>query len=407
MTVAVAPAGPRERLARALLPGGSLLLLAAMLALVLASAGNTLGYDFEAYVGAARRLIGGDELYDLLVRAAGGFAIYLYPPPFALALSPLTLLPDVVARDIWILALALCLPVGAFLLPVRREVRWLVVALGALDWPFLYSVKLGQVGPLLFILFAAAWRWRNRPARLGVSIALGALVKVQPALAIVWAAVSGRWRAAWIALGFIAAVSAAATVFTGIGAWSDYVTLLARVSSAVATPHNCSPGAVLYQAGLPEAAAEAGQLVSTAAVAAAVVLIWRFGGAEAGLMGTIVASQLATPLLWDHYAMLLLVPTAWFLELGWKWAAVIPLLGWISLFDTAGAWPASASVPLVFFAVLALLLLEANREQRGSASRRHEQLDAARRRDGLAVLRAARLDVGRLAESATGRLRAR
>jgi len=345
-------------------PIGSLLLLAVMLALVLGSAGNTLGYDFEAYVGAARRLINGGQLYDPSVSAAGGFAIYLYPPPFALAVAPLTLLPDAVARGVWVIGMALCLPLGAALLPVRRDVRWLVVVLGALNWPFLYSVKLGQVGPLLFVLFAVAWRWRDRPISLGASTALGALVKVQPALLVAWAGVTGRWRAVGIALGVVAAAAAVATVFTGIGAWSDYVTLLARISSAAATPHNCSPGAVLYQAGLPEVAAEAGQLVSTAAVAVVVLLIWRFGGAEVGLMGTIVASQLVTPLLWDHYAMLLLLPTAWFLETGRKWAAVFPILGWISLFDSGGAWPASASVPLVFVAVLAMLLVEALREDR-------------------------------------------
>lgn len=364
MTAAESPARPRARLTDAIVPICSLLLLAAMLALVLGSAGKTLGYDFEAYAGAARRLINGERLYDPSVSAAGGFSIYLYPPPFALAVAPLTLLPDAVARGVWVLAMALCLPLGAALLPVRRDVRWLVVVLGALDWPFLYSVKLGQVGPLLFVLFAAAWRWRDRPISLGASIALGALVKVQPALLIAWAAVTGRWRAAGIGVGVVAAAAAAATVFTGIGAWFDYVTLLARISSAAATPHNCSPGAVLYQAGLPEAAAEAGQLASTAAVAVVVLLIWRRGGAEVGLMGTIVASQLVTPLLWDHYAMLLLLPTAWFLETGRKWVVLFPILGWVSLFDSTGAWPAAASVPLVFFGVLALLLLEAHREGR-------------------------------------------
>jgi len=364
MSAAESPARTRPRLADALMPVGSALLLAAMLALVLGSAGKTLGYDFEAYAGAARRLIDGERLYDPSVSAAGGFAIYLYPPPFALAVAPLTLMPDAVARGVWVLAMALCLPLGAALLPVRRDVRWLVVVLAALNWPFLYSVKLGQVGPLLFVLFAVAWRWRDRPISLGASIAVGGLVKIQPALIIAWAAVTGRWRAVGIAVGVIAATAAVVTVFTGIGVWFDYVTILGRISSAVATPHNCSPGAVLYQAGLPEAVAQAGQLASTAAVAVVVLLIWHYGRAEIGLMGAIVASQLLTPLLWDHYAMLLLLPTAWFLERGRKWAAVLPILGWISLFDSPGVWPASASVPLVFFAYLALLLFEAHRERR-------------------------------------------
>jgi Glycosyltransferase family 87 len=356
----------RLRLAGAVLPVGSLLLLAAMLALILSAAGNTLGYDFEAYAGAARRLINGERLYDAGASAAGGFGIYLYPPPFAIAIAPLLLLPDAVARWVWVLAMGCCLPLGANLMPVRRDVRWKIVCLGALSWPFLYSVKLGQVGPLLFVLFAVAWRWRDRATPLGISIALGALVKVQPAILVVWALAADRRRAAVMAVVTAVVVVAVSTVFTGIGTWIDYLALLGRVSSAVSTPHNCSPGAILYQAGFSEAVAGAGQWLASAAAAGTVLLLWRSGRAEVGLMGTIVASQLLTPLLWDHYAMLLLLPTAWLLQRGRTWAAVIPILGWIALFakDNSATWLAAASIPLTFFGVLALLLAEAYRERR-------------------------------------------
>jgi hypothetical protein len=367
MTAAESQTRYRLRLADVLVPVGSLLLLAAMVALVLGVAGKTFGYDFAAYSAAARRLVNGERLYDPAVSVAGGFAIYLYPPPFALAVAPLLLLPEAVARGVWVMAMALCLPLGASLLPTRRNVRWAVVCLGALSWPFLYSVKLGQVGPLLFVLFAMAWRWRDRATPLGASIAAGALVKVQPAMLVLWAAATGRWRAVGVAVGVAGATAAIVTVFTGIGVWTDYIALLGRVSSAVATPHNCSPGAALYQAGLPETVAGVGQWASMVVTAAAVLLIWRYGRSEVGLMGTIVASQLLTPLLWDHYAMLLLLPTAWLLERGRTWAALFPLLGWISLFDSNGAWPAIASIPLTFFGVLVVLLFEAYRERSSPA----------------------------------------
>ena len=43
-------------------------------------------------------------------------------------------------------------------------------------------------------------------------------------------------------------------------------------------------------------------------------------------MGTIrVASQFISPVLWDHYAVILLLPTAWLLNRGQWWAALIPL----------------------------------------------------------------------------------
>ena len=54
-----------------------------------------LGYDFEAYLRAASRVLDGQPLYDLSVNVAGGFAIFLYPPPFGLAFTPFAL----VSRD--------------------------------------------------------------------------------------------------------------------------------------------------------------------------------------------------------------------------------------------------------------------------------------------------------------------
>ena len=42
-------------------------------------------------------------------------------------------------------------------------------------------------------------------------------------------------------------------------------------------------------------------------------------------MVAVVATQLISPLLWDHYAVVLLVPTAWLLARGAWWALAIPL----------------------------------------------------------------------------------
>ena len=43
-------------------------------------------------------------------------------------------------------------------MPVSSRTQWLIVLLAGLSWPFLYAVKLGQVGPILYLLFAAGWR---------------------------------------------------------------------------------------------------------------------------------------------------------------------------------------------------------------------------------------------------------
>ena len=246
--------------------------------------------------------------------------------------------------------------------------RWLIVIVAALDWPLLYAVKLGQVEPILFLGFAAAWRWMDRPWAVGVATAVGALVKVQPALLGVWAVATGRWRAAAVAVGVGVAAAAAATLFTGPGAWATYADLVRGLGGTFSTDHNFAPGAVAHLAGASDGVAAAVQLASVGLAAAALLAALRWASPAASLQVTIVVSQLLSSPLRDHYAVLLLLPVAWLVSRGRTWAALIPLLGWIGLFafveDSTPNWQAAASIPLTFFGVLALLLAEAYRERR-------------------------------------------
>ena len=303
-------------------------------AAIIWSAGSTLGYDFQAYEGAARRLLAGERLYDPAVDVAGGFAIYLYPPPFALAIIPLAAFDSHVAVLAWTALLLAAFVAGVAILPVGRTVRWAILLLGALDWPFLYSIKLGQVGPILFLLFAIGWRVLDRPGHpcrprdrvvLGSSIGLGALIKVQPGLLVGWAILTARWRVAVVAIAVVLAGALIATVVAGAQPWFDYPALLGRVSSPITTPHNFTPGAIAWQAGASDVVAGAIQATTTVGALAAVVISARRTTAEASFLVAVVASQLISPLLWDHYAMLLLLPVAWLLEQRQWWAVAIPL----------------------------------------------------------------------------------
>jgi Glycosyltransferase family 87 len=238
---------------------------------------------------------------------------------------PFALLPASIAPAAWIAAMLVAFLVGAAVLPVRREVRWAIVLLGGLSWPLAYSLKLGQVGPLLFLIFAAGWRWLDRPGRLGALIALGTIVKVQPAILLVWAGLTRRWRAVGVALivGLVAALGA--TLLTGLATWTDYLELLRRVSAPVTTAHNFTPGAIAFQLGASEGVASAIQLATTVGVVLVTVWAALRTPAEVGYLTAAIASQLLSPLLWDHYAMLLLLPVAWLLERRRWWAALIPL----------------------------------------------------------------------------------
>jgi len=337
-----------DPLIRRALPLLAITTTVATLALVLGTAGESLGYDYEAYVRAAQRIIDGQPLYDPTIDVAGGFAIYLYPPPFALGFLPFALLPDALGPWPWIGLLVAAFVAGVAALPVSRDVRWLVLLLGGLDWPVLYGLRLGQVSALLFLLFALSWRWMDRPGRFGLTAALGALVKLQPGLLLAWAVLTHRWRAVAVGVVVLLLAGGVSTVVIGPQAWVDYADLVRSVSNPITTPHNFTPGAIAYQLGTSIELAAAIQVGSTVLAVGAVLLAIRFASPAASLLTTIVASQLVSPLLWDHYAIVLLLPVAYLLERRQWWAAAIPL---------ATAFPLIGVTPPVVYPVAFVIAL--------------------------------------------------
>jgi hypothetical protein len=344
-----------------------LVFVAAVLAIATA-AGSTLGYDYQAYVQAAARLLAGQPLYDANANTSGAFGLYQYPPPFALAMIPFTWLPSGTGVAVWTAVLAVAFAVGTQLLPVGRSVRWLTLLLAGLCWPFLYSVKLGQVGPLLFLGFAAGWRWRDRPLALGFTMAAGSLVKVQPALLFGWALVTRRRRAVIAGLAVVLAAVAAATAVTGPGTWLEYASFLGRISAPVTTPHNFTAGAIAYWAGASLPVATAIQSAGVALAAILVVYAWWRADAESGYVTTVVGSQVLSPLLWEHYAMLLLIPTALLLDRRHWWAIALPLLPWLG----------PLAYPPVFLAGLVGPLVSGSRRRPDDAVARLEARQVAR-----------------------------
>src|SRR4029079_5719233 len=163
---------------------------------VLAAAGaGKLGFDFQSYHQAAQRVLAGQPLYDPSIQQTGGFGLFYYPPPFVFAIVPFAWLDATAASWIW-LGLSVSLLLGGIsLMPVRASVRWATLLLAGLSWPVAYALKLGQVGPLLLLLFAIGWRWFERRGAVGAAGALGAIVKLQPGLILVWALLTRRLSA--------------------------------------------------------------------------------------------------------------------------------------------------------------------------------------------------------------------
>ena len=331
------------RLARAALPVVAILSFVLGLTATLAVAGDTLGFDFLAYHQAAARLLAGQPLYDMSYTQTGGFGLFYYPPTFAPFLLPFGILSATTATWSWIAISIGAFVIGVAAMPTSRTVHWTTLLLAGWSFPFVYGVKLGQVGPVLFCLFALGWRWLDRQIPLGIVGALGAAIKLQPGLVLVWALLTLRLRAVLAGASTLIVLAVLTTVLAGPDAWSDFLTLIRTVSDPIRTAHNFTPGAIAFAAGSSPELAGLIQLASTVGVVVLLLMSIRWATDEASYMIAVVASQLVSPIVWDHYAMLLLLPVAYLLASGRWWAVVIPLVT---------AWPLVGITPPVAYPIL-------------------------------------------------------
>jgi len=322
-----------RRLAVAALPIVAIVTLVVVTgsAAIASAQAGTLGFDFLSYDLAVRRFFDGGILYDQSFDYTGAFGLFYYPPPFVLLAAPLSVVDPAVAAWIFTAILAATFALAVAILPVSRTIRWVILLLGGLSWPLVYAIKLGQVGPILLLTFAIGWRWMDRPWRFGAATAVGTAIKIQPFLLFGWALLTGRRRAAAVGLGVLAVLALAATLVAGPTSWIDQATLLARVSKPIETPHNFTPGRVAFEAGAGQALAWAVQIANWVSVAAVVLWATLRCTPVASYLAVVIASQLISPILWDHYALMLLLPVAWLVSRGQRWAVIIPLATSVAL----------------------------------------------------------------------------
>jgi len=312
----------------------------------ISTAAESLGYDYFVYSDAADRYLSDEPLYDTSVTRTGVGNVYQYPPTFVALALPFSLLDFGVGNAAWMAFLLSCFVVGCLIIPVGWEVKLGIFLAGATGWPLIFGVRIGQVVPILFLLFAIGWRWLDRPGVVGVIAALGALFKLQPVVLLGWLAAIGSWRG--VAVGILTGgVLAAAAALVGLGQWVDLLTLLRNLADATDVSANVSLGATAYALGVPREVA--GVLDSIGVVAVlGIVVCARRSSREASYLVAVIASQIISPIIWTHYALILLLPVAWLLQRRRWWAVVIPLSqAWV-LLPFAPLW----IYPLAFYAAL-------------------------------------------------------
>lgn len=150
-----------------------------------------------------------------------------------LIIVPLTWLPPLAAKRVWlVLNLGLLLAVGGLLrrltaLPLRRVALMVLVAVVPLRTNFQFGQ---QHLVVLFLLTLAAWAYFDeRPVLAGVALALGAALKLYPALFVLLFWRKRRWRALLSLVTSCLALAAIGIALFGWQALRDYLlTILPR-----------------------------------------------------------------------------------------------------------------------------------------------------------------------------------
>jgi hypothetical protein len=320
-------------------------------------------FDFAIFLRAAEDVRAGDSPYvDPDSVTENSRAPYAYPPLLALVLIPATALPDDVAGSSPVgvlvsLFLVGCVVATLALLDVRD---WRCYPIALLYPPTLENVEYGAIGPVLALLVALAWRYRDRVA--GATLSLGAAIALKVFLwpLVVWLAATRRWRAAVGAIVAALALALGSWVVIGFDGIADYPELLRRLSD-VEAENSYSAYAILLTVGLPSTLAH-----FAAGIAAAVLLAlgWRAArhgedGDRRSLTFALAAGFVLTPILWLHYLVLLVVPIALARpRLSGLW--LVPLvLTVFELLDLYRGWPRGGGWALASVAAVVTLVFAA------------------------------------------------
>ncbi|HKZ91771.1 MAG TPA: glycosyltransferase 87 family protein [Candidatus Limnocylindrales bacterium] len=322
------PSGWLPALAIGLALVGLLWLMAGLVAL---PGSVSWGYDYRAYVDAAVRLGETGTMYQAETLAGpyrpGPFGLYMYAPPLGVALLPMKELDLGTGAAAWYLLHVLALALACAILPIRVTLRLACFGVAALGYAVSRDAALGNVSTLLLLPLAVAWRWLDQPIG---SIAQALAISVRPTLGILlaWQLLRRRWRAVAWTLGAGLALIALTLPFVGIRGYADYLTVLRNLSGVSGVERNVDLSSTALALGWGEQAAT-GLLLAGYGVAIGAIVLSLRRDREVGFVVTVSASLLLSPLLWDHYLAMLVLPAALLAERGRPIALGLPLLSWL------------------------------------------------------------------------------
>jgi hypothetical protein len=258
---------------------------------------GTLAWDFhhELYPQ-AKLMLSGDDVYPGKEHDPATGTNFVWPAAAAFLVSPLTLASPGVA-DVAMALAGLALVAAALGIVGVRD--WRVYGVVALWPPVFIEPGLSHLTPVIAILTAAAWRWRDSNVRAGVSLGFAIALKLFVWPLGVWLTAIGRRRATLVAALITGASLTLVLPYTSLGA---YAAALLRVGRTFDQDTYTIYGFVV-QAGLPDAV---GRAAAAAVAISLLAAMWRYRSFTLAVAAVLVVS----PVVWLDYFALVAIPLA-------------------------------------------------------------------------------------------------
>jgi hypothetical protein len=275
----------------------------------------------------------GGFLFDLHVMWQAGHDVvtghspypFVYPAPAAFLMAPFGALPWPVAVVCFTVVLIAAMTLALWLLGVRD---WRCYSVTLAATPMASSIMIGTLSPLLALGAAVAWRYRDRRWVVAAAISLVVVTKILLWPLAIWLLATRRFRTAAATVGLGVAVTFGSWAVLGFDGLADYPHRLGRVAG-LEQDKSYSPFALLRALEVGSTSARLIVLGLTAAALVAIVWVARgHDGDRRSFVVALITGLLVSPIVWLHYAVVLVVPLALYRpRLGAAW--LVPVLYWL------------------------------------------------------------------------------
>ena len=319
--------GQRENFSRALQHGlfGFIPIMVTLFMLVYEIQHHAVATDFHlAYYPAIERLLHGGDPYSVTAAQLAAGTAYVYTPLAAITLIPFALLGRAAGGLVFSFV---CIACALGTLRVLNVRDWRVYGISLMWLPVYSAWQTANLTLPLALLIACAWRYRGRPVVAGFVTALAITLKIFIWPLALWLLATRRIRATAWTVWWGLVINLITWPVVGWDRFSTFLRMSKRDTDAM---WRAGYGviAAAHHLGFTRSTGEAALLIASACLVLLMLRVGLRGNEQRALAVAVVLMLVASPMVWIHYFVLLLVPLALVRpRVSGVWA--LPLLMWV------------------------------------------------------------------------------